>query len=392
MGSDDDSDSDDSMLKAAPTFSKKRTRSSKETEASRTERILEQAMKFSNENLSQHHKISQLQKEEVDSEDLVAKTRQIQEHNNKKSRKANLDVVEGIEQAVDYSMGTTDSKKNDYKNNKNNTTNVGKDKANDDRPLDRDRRLALVRVADTVQCSNLGVRSTLFRVMQGDESSSSSSCPDLPQTWEHAIEYLTHVLATTGAVASKVQKEKILDPLVQELLDVNNFKVFLSDGILAKICRDHKISSLPIELMEWLFLVACTGAGSGGAGNAASPYALANLSEGAYATLCELWTLGVTPDRGVILQLSDLSSQLEHWFGYHSRAGVTNPQQAPTQTIQSAGRDPKVKGLCSFLKLWEVALAQGLVALNDQALEQACTSLKTLVLAGLDGCFHSVEA
>ena len=346
-----DSDSDDSILKeiaAGSTF--KKPRKSKEASASaRASKILDEALQFSTDNLAQQMKISQIKREEVDTEELQKKTQQIKENGNKKQKiSRNLDTA-------------------------------GNDKHNNgDAPLGRDRREFLAKIADTELSSNLGARRTLF--------ANPCDSPDLPRTSEQATEYLNYLLQTLTAQdgVTATHRKAIMEPLAKHLKE-GTLAHFLAGATLFQQCEANSLQNIPNKLMEWLYLVSC----AGGGGGECEPFsiALANLSYGAFRTLSKLWENGVGPHGGAILTLTELRQQLEGWFGFYLAATATTkpPDSGADERVGNG-----IKGFASFLKLWELALNRGFVAINKSSLEQdASDCVAALTLTGIDRVFHT---
>ena len=344
---DSDSDSDDSILKeitSGTTLDRKNPRNTKRSSAAaRADKILDEALKFSTENLAQQVKISQIKREEVDTDELLKKTQQIKESGSKKHKVPSDDCT-----------GNGDWNEDDA----------------------RKRRKFLEKIADTELSSNLGARRTLF-VSPGDSS-------DLPQTLCQALSYLHFLLQKWANQPELAKKYKyaILDPLERHLHEAS-LDFYLSDATLFDRCAFDGVKCIPNEFLEWLFYVSCAGGG-----DQFSPD-LANLSDGAFRTLSAFWENGIVPLEGAIMALPELLVQLKNWYGF----SLEMAKEAIDPSVQVLGVDTfntGIKGFDSFLKLWELALDRGLVAVNEDNLEQdASDCVAALVFVGIDHVFNT---
>jgi hypothetical protein len=321
------------------------------------------------------------------------------------------------------------------------------DDPDDDKALDRNRRLALVRAKDTEQSKALGTRRTLFgtpTATTSDDKDDNAS-PRLPQSSSQATEYLnylvtnnkvlgetTHALLLQKAIC-KPLKQHIAKGTLQEILGhefATSGTTF--DNELAWFvhqCRQHDISSLPQPLVQWLFSVACSGGSGGGSSGTQQEAKWQDLSEGACRNLVGLWMHDIachttatcsaaSSDSFLFLTLSDLSTQLGDWFGCRpppklaatavlldkanttasSKESGSDGGSSPSNNHQQQRFAANKRGLQHFLELWEVALTRELVYCggddiddNDKVLEAATTSVVSLIWAGMDSVFHSHE-
>lgn len=335
----DVSDSDDSLLEKASTFGRKRKKREESSKA-KADRILDAALNSCRKDTEEQRIIAQIKREEVDEDDLVANARQLQQESIKKPRslQSTRAIVEG-------------------------TASLAK------RQHDPERVLALVEAADTQQTSSLGSRSTV----------SWKQSDGLPSSDLQALEYLEHILLETRD---------------QLQLEVRNFFYYhLRQGTLHSFLLTSKLSRkldhaarLPKPLIHWLFLTASTSTTDVGC----EKQTMETLARGAYSTLSRFWAncKGFS-DACFVLSLEDMLIQLQEWFGLCLERGNRD---------ENNHRTPKDNKLCNrnqvplarFLHLWDIAFSRRMISLsNTDVLDHAKKCIIALLLTGLDQMFES---
>lgn len=205
---------------------------------------------------------------------------------------------------------------------------------------------------------------------------------------------------------SSQQFEAFCDEMLEQASDTRNFTFCLREMWLCSQNTDC-IQRIPPSLLHWLFAMACAPVTikigknkTADLKNIPVDASLLSAKQGAYKTLCGLWSQksGYPSQHKYLLNLKALPDQLREWFGstfmvekeeeYGENDGdnETNKKQKDIICVSSPSE------LVRFLHLWALAFENGLVAIGDiqkDGGKDIASAILALMWAALDPVFAS---
>jgi hypothetical protein len=391
---DDDDDSFSSLMK--PTFTKTRStsRSSKESKKARATEANKQLMSSVLKNLEQR---------------LEHETRLDEAH----QRNSSIKSPELME-AEDEQKSSWDVDTNDNTNN-----GIAKTLFRQSSPS----KSTSTTTMDIKATSCLGSRNTLNLERVVKNTQNIAQCPSMACAW-----------STKDAARMEFQrllqweKEKLRQPkqskssssftvvvslcehLLENTLNNTDFTIFLRQSWLCDL-QETRIRRLPVNILHWLFAVACAPVATTIHSNepvdnwriGLDPMFL-SMKLGAYKTLAGLWecNLGNPLEPTHVLTLKALIDQLRDWFGSSFLTEKDtcdqifldeSPEQKSLIVITSSP-----SSLVQFFHLWDLALQNGFVRVfpkdspkgdQEQILSKICDAITAVLWAVLDPIFAS---